>query len=169
VADTERKLLSVAERVKAGRDDVDEKVAQLADKVRQLEKQLGQAQSQAAAKQGGELASQAVEIGGVKVLSAKLDGADSKVLRDTLDQLKSKLGSAVIVLGAATGDKVSVIAGVTKDQTEKVKAGDLVNFVAQQVGGKGGGRPDMAQAGGTQPQNLDAALASVPDWVKGKL
>ncbi|MGH8561311.1 MAG: alanine--tRNA ligase, partial [Nevskiales bacterium] len=170
VSDTEHKLRSVAERVKAGRDDVDEKVAQLADRLRQFEKQLGQLQSKAAAQAGGELASQAQDVKGVKVLAAKLDGADSKSLRETLDQLKNKLGSAVIVLGADAGDgKVSLIAGVTADQTARVKAGELVNFVAQQVGGKGGGRPDMAQAGGTQPENLDAALVSVRDWVAERL
>jgi alanyl-tRNA synthetase len=170
VADTEQKLRSVAERVKAGRDDVDDKVAQLAERVRQLEKQLAQLQSKAAAQAGGELAAQAQDLGGVKLLAARLDGADGKSLRETLDQLKNKLGSAVVVLGAASGDgKVSLIAGVTADQTQRVKAGELVNFVAQQVGGKGGGRPDMAQAGGTQPENLDAALASVRGWVDGKL
>jgi alanyl-tRNA synthetase len=170
VADTEQKLRSVAERVKAGRDDVDEKVAQLADKVRQLEKQLAQLQSKAAAQAGGELAGQAQDVGGVRLLAAKIEGADGKSLRETLDQLKNKLGSAIIVLGAAGGDgKVSLIAGVTADQTARVKAGELVNFVAQQVGGKGGGRPDMAQAGGTQPENLDAALASVLPWVRERL
>jgi alanyl-tRNA synthetase len=170
VADTEQKLRSVAERVKAGRDDVDDKVALLAERVRQLEKQLAQLQSKAAAQASGELAGQAQDLGGVKLLAARLDGADGKSLRETLDQLKNKLGSAVVVLGAASGDgKVSLIAGVTADQTQRVKAGELVNFVAQQVGGKGGGRPDMAQAGGTQPENLDAALASVRGWVDGKL
>ncbi|HXG29643.1 MAG TPA: alanine--tRNA ligase [Nevskiales bacterium] len=170
VADTERKLRCIAERVKAGRDDVDDKVAQLAERVRQLEKQLAQLQSKAAAQAGGELAAQAQDLGGVKLLAARLDGADGKSLRETLDQLKNKLGSAVVVLGSASADgKVSLIAGVTADQTARVKAGELVNFVAQQVGGKGGGRPDMAQAGGTQPDKLDAALASVRDWVAGRL
>ena len=170
LVDTERKLRSVAELVKAGRDDVDEKVAQLADKVRQLEKQLGQLQSRAAAQAGGELASQAQDVKGVKVLAVTVDGADNKSLRETLDQLKNKLGSAVIVLAAAgTDGKVSLIAGVTADQTAHIKAGELVNFVAQQVGGKGGGRPDMAQAGGSQPENLDAALASVLPWVRERL
>jgi alanyl-tRNA synthetase len=170
IADTESKLRSVAERVKAGRDDVDDKVAQLAEKLRQAEKQLAQLQSKAAAQAGGELASQAQDIKGVKVLAARLEGADGKSLRETLDQLKNKLGSAVIVLGAEAGEgKVSLIAGVTADQTARVKAGELVNFVAQQVGGKGGGRPDMAQAGGTQPENLAAALATVSNWVSERL
>ena len=108
-------------------------------------------------------------MGSAKLLAAELDGVDAAALRDLLDQLKNKLGSAVIVLGAANEGKVSLIAGVTADLTSKVKAGELVNMVAQQVGGKGGGRPDMAQAGGTEPAKLSAALKSVPDWVRGKL
>jgi alanyl-tRNA synthetase len=105
----------------------------------------------------------------VKVLAALLDGADSKTLRETLDKLKDKLKSAAIVLATVSDGKVSLIAGVTADATAKVKAGELVNFVALQVGGKGGGRPDMAQAGGTEPANLASALASVTAWVKEKL
>ena len=103
------------------------------------------------------------------MLAHKIEGADPKALRETLDQLKNKLGSAAIVLGTSNGSKVSLIAGVTKDQTNRIKAGDLVNAVAVQVGGKGGGRPDMAQAGGTEPANLDAALESVPDWIRANL
>ena len=105
----------------------------------------------------------------LKVIAHKIDGADPKSLRDTLDQLKNKLGSAAIVLATSNGSKVSLIAGVTKDQTKRIKAGDLVNAVAIQVGGKGGGRPDMAQAGGNNPAALDAALQSVPDWVRANL
>src|SRR5258708_8769571 len=104
-----------------------------------------------------------------KVLAAKLDGEDAKTLRETMDKLKDKFKSAAIVLGAIEGDKVTLIAGVTSDLTAKVKAGDLVNFVAQQVGGKGGGRADMAQAGGTDPGKLPQALASVADWVKQRV
>jgi alanyl-tRNA synthetase len=115
------------------------------------------------------LLSQAQDINGVKVLAAKLDGADAAVLRETLDKLKDKFKSAAIVLASVAEGKVTLIAGVTADVMSKVKAGDLVNFVAQQVGGKGGGRPDMAQAGGTNPANLSKALFSVPGWVKGKL
>ncbi|MEN6584554.1 MAG: DHHA1 domain-containing protein, partial [Sulfuricella sp.] len=122
-----------------------------------------------ASAQGDELMAQAQEINGVNVLAARLDGADAAVLRETLDKLKDKLKSAAIVLAAVNEGKVSLIAGVTADQTGKVKAGELVNFVAQQVGGKGGGRPDMAQAGGTQPENLSQALAGVVEWVKAKL
>jgi alanyl-tRNA synthetase len=118
---------------------------------------------------GGDLAAQAKEIKGVKVLAAQVDGVDGNDLRTLMDQLKNKLGSGIVLLGAANGDKVSLIAGVTADLIGKVKAGELVNFVAGQVGGKGGGKPDMAQAGGTQPANLPAAVASVGAWVEGKL
>ena len=125
--------------------------------------------SELASAAGSDLASSAVAVNGVKILATKLDGADVKALRETMDQLKNKLGTAVIVLSAVDGDKVSLIAGVTKDTTDKVKAGDLVKFVAEQVGGKGGGRPDMAQAGGSDPAALPAALASVEGWVSQKL
>ena len=106
---------------------------------------------------------------GIKVLAARLEGGDAKSLRDTVDQLKNKLGAAAVVLAAVDGDKVSLVAGVTKDETKRIRAGDLVNNVAQQVGGKGGGRPDMPQAGGKDPSGLDAALQAVPDWVRGQL
>jgi alanyl-tRNA synthetase len=122
-----------------------------------------------AASQGDELASQAVDVKGLKVLAAQLDGADAKTLRETMDKLKDKLQSAAIVLGTVQDGKVTLIAGVTADATGKVKAGELVNFVALQVGGKGGGRPDMAQAGGTEPANLPKALAGVSEWVAAKV
>jgi alanyl-tRNA synthetase len=122
-----------------------------------------------AASQGDDLAGSAVEVKGVKVLAAKLEGADVKTLRETLDQLKSKLKSSAIVLASSEGEKVSLIAGVTQDLIARVKAGELVNFVALQVGGKGGGRPDMAQAGGTNAAALPAALDSVRGWVEQKL
>jgi len=166
VAANEQRLQRIADMLKGSRDDVDEKVEQLLDRQRTLEKELRQIKGKMASSQGSDLASQAVEIRGIKVLAARLDGADSQVLRDTLDQLKNKLGSAAVVLAAVNGDKVSLVAGVTRDQTGQVKAGELVNFVASQVGGKGGGRPDMAQAGGNQPENLDAALKSVAGWVE---
>ena len=167
-ADEER-IRRIAELVRAGREDIDEKVVQLVDRNRKLEKELDQLKAKLASAAGSDLASRAVEIAGVKVLASNLDGADPKSLRDTMDQLKNKLGSAVIVLAAVAGDKVSLVAGVTKDQTAAVRAGDLVKFVAEQVGGKGGGRPDMAQAGGNDPAALPGALASVEDWVRGKL
>ena len=112
---------------------------------------------------------QAVDVKGLKVLAARLEGADAKTLRDTMDKLKDKLKTAVIVLAAVDGDKVQIAAGVTADSVGKVKAGELVNFVAQQVGGKGGGKPDMAMAGGTDASKLAAALASVQGWVADKL
>jgi alanyl-tRNA synthetase len=118
-----------------------------------------------ASSQGEDLAAQAIDVKGIKVLVATLEGADVKTLRETMDKLKDKLKSAAIVLAAVDGSKVSLIAGVTGDATSKVKAGELVNFVAQQVGGKGGGRPDMAQAGGTDPAGLPKALAAVQGWV----
>ena len=165
----EQTLERVAHLVKAGRDDVEDKLAQLVDKNRKLEKELEQLKSKLASAAGSDMASTAIDINGVKVLATKLEGADVKALRETMDQLKNKLGKAVIVLASVAGDKVSLIAGVTKDTTDKVKAGDLVKFVAEQVGGKGGGRPDMAQAGGNDPSALPAALSSVEQWVAEKL
>jgi len=169
VAANEQRLQRIAELVKGGREDAAEKVAQLQEKYRSLEKELQQLKGKLASSQGSDLAAQAIDINGIKVLAARMEGADNKVLRETLDQLKNKLGSAAVVLGAVNGDKVMLVAGVTSDQTGTIKAGALVNQVAQQVGGKGGGRPDMAQAGGNQPENLDAALASVPAWVQQQL
>ena len=162
-------LRETEELLRAGKDEVVSKTQQLLERNKQLEKQLSQMSGKLAANRGDELLSQAVAVGSAKLLAAELDGVDAAALRDLLDQLKNKLGSAVIVLGAANEGKVSLIAGVTADLTSKVKAGELVNMVAQQVGGKGGGRPDMAQAGGTEPAKLSAALKSVPDWVRGKL
>ena len=134
-----------------------------------LEKELARMRSKLASGQGTDLASQAVEVKGVRVLAAAVDGADARSLREAVDQLKDRLKSAAIVLGAVADGKVALIAGVTPDLAAKVKAGELVNFVAQQVGGKGGGRPDMAQAGGTSPEKLPEALASVREWVEQKL
>lgn len=135
------------------------------EQVRQLEKELAAAKSKLASAQGDELLAQAVDVKGLKVLAAKLEGADAKTLRETMDKLKDKLKTAAIVLAAVDGDKVQLAAGVTADSVGKVKAGELVNFVAQQVGGKGGGKPDLAMAGGTQPAGVPAALQSVASWV----
>ena len=165
----EQQLQQVADAVKTQPQEAAARVVQILDNVKALEKELAALKSKLASAQGDDLVDQAQDINGVRVLAAKLDGADAATLRETLDKLKDKLKSAVIVL-AATGDgKVSLIAGVTADQTAKVKAGELVNFVAQQVGGKGGGRPDMAQAGGTQPEHLAKALDGVSAWVSAKL
>jgi len=146
-------------------EELTQRILQVQDHVKALEKELAAAKSKLAASQGDELVTQAIDVKGIKVLAATLAGADVATLRETMDKLKDKLKSAAIVLAAVNDGKVSLIAGVTADATAKVKAGDLVNFVAQQVGGKGGGRADMAQAGGTDPSGLAKALQGVPAWV----
>jgi alanyl-tRNA synthetase len=165
----EARLNEAAAALKAPPQEVAQKIAQVMDNVRNLEKELARFKSKLAASRGDELADQAADVKGMKVLAAALDGADAKALRETLDKLKDRLKSAAIVLAAVEGGKVTLIAGVTADLTSKIKAGELVNFVAQQVGGKGGGRPDMAQAGGTSPDKLPEALASVHGWVAARL
>ena len=163
------RLAHVAEALKAQPQEVEARLAQALENAHALEKELARLKAKMATSQGQDLAGSAVDVKGVKVLAARLDGADVKTLRDTLDQLKGKLKTGAIVLAAAEGEKVSLIAGVTQDLVAKVKAGELVNFVASQVGGKGGGRPDMAQAGGTNPAALPKALASVSGWVAERL
>ncbi|MFZ2971314.1 MAG: alanine--tRNA ligase [Ferribacterium limneticum] len=163
------RVAGVAALLKTQPDDLAERVVSILDNVRSLEKELARLKSKLAASQGDDLVSQAADIKGAKVLAATLEGADVATLRETMDKLKDKLKSAAILLASVVDGKVTLIAGVTADLTGKVKAGELVNMVALQVGGKGGGRPDMAQAGGTQPENLPAALASVSAWVEGKL
>jgi alanyl-tRNA synthetase len=155
----------VAGTLKASTAEVPARVQAVLDQVRALEKEVAALKGKLASAQGDELVSQAVDVKGLKVLAATLPGADAKTLRETLDKLKDKLKSAAIVLAAVNGDKVQLAAGVTADATGKVKAGELVNFVASQVGGKGGGKPDMAMAGGTEPAKLPEALASVAGWV----
>jgi alanyl-tRNA synthetase len=167
--DMEAVLGGVAGTLKVLPKDAHARVVSVLDQVRKLERELAALKGKLASAQGDDLVAQAVEAKGAKVLAAKLEGADINALRETMDKLKDKLKSATIVLASVADGKVTLIAGVTADLTGKVKAGELVNMVAQQVGGKGGGRPDMAQAGGTQPENLAAALASVPAWVEGKL
>ncbi|MDQ7015921.1 MAG: alanine--tRNA ligase, partial [Gammaproteobacteria bacterium] len=157
----EMQLMRTAQLLKAPSSEVADKVTQLLEKNRRLEKSLETLKGKMASQAGSDLVSQAVEIGGLKLLVTKLDGVDNKTLRDTVDQLKQKLGSAAVVLATVESGKVKIVAGVSKDQTKRLKAGDLVNQVAQQVGGRGGGRPDMAQAGGSNPSNLEQALASV--------
>ncbi len=158
-------LHGVAATLRAPATEVQARLGQVLDQVKALEKEIAQLKGKLASSQGDELLSQAVEVKGLKVLAARLDGADAKTLRETLDKLKDKLGSAAIVLAAVDGDKVQLAAGVTRDAVGRVKAGDLVSHVAQQVGGKGGGKPDMAMAGGSDARALPAALASVPGWV----
>jgi len=169
VLQQELQLSLVANAVKAQPLEAAAKVGHILDNVKSLEKELAILKSKLASAQSDELLAQAQEINGVKVLAVQLEGADAAALREILDKLKGKLKSAAIVLASVTEGKVNLIAGVTADATAKVKSGDLVNFVAQQVGGKGGGRPEMAQAGGTQPENLATALASVAAWVAAKL
>ncbi len=169
VQDLDAKINAAAAVLKAQPSELTQRIVQVQDQVKSLEKELSALKSKMALSQGDELAGQAIEIAGVHVLAATLDGADVKTLRETVDKLKDRLKSAAIVLASVEGGKVSLIAGVTADASKKVKAGELVNFVAQQVGGKGGGRPDMAQAGGTEPANLPAALAGVKGWVEAQL
>ncbi|WP_455217462.1 alanine--tRNA ligase [Kaarinaea lacus] len=169
IGETEKNLSRIADLLKADPATAEARVRQLLDRGRALEKEVEQLKARLASSQGGDMASQAVEIDGIKVLAAKLDGGDAKSLRDTVDQLKNKLGSAAVVLAAVNGDKISLVAGVTKEETSRIRAGDLVNSVALQVGGKGGGRPDMAMAGGNDPSRLAEALKAVPDWVRSQL
>jgi alanyl-tRNA synthetase len=165
----ETTLGGVAGTLKVVRGEVHGRVTALLDQVRRLERDMAALKGKLASAQGDDLVNQAVDIKGIKVLAAKLEGADVNALRETMDKLKDKLKTAAIVLSSVADGKVTLIAGVTADTTARVKAGELVNMVAKQVGGKGGGRPDMAQAGGTQPENLAAALASVQGWVEAKL
>ena len=165
VSEQEQQLSDVAALVKGDSASVLEKVTALLEKSKGLEKQIAQLSDKLASAAGASLLDSIVEINGVKLLVANVEGTESKALRGMVDDLKNKIGSGVIALGVASGDKVSLIAGVTKDLTGKVKAGELVNHMAGQVGGKGGGRPDMAQAGGSEPQNLAAALDSVTAWL----
>jgi alanyl-tRNA synthetase len=163
--DLESTVHSVAATLKSPAAELQGRLTQVLEQVRALEREVGALKGKLASSKGDELVSQAVDVKGIKVLAAKLDGADAKTLRDTMDKLKDKLKTAAIVLAAVDGDKVQIAAGVTADSVGKVKAGELVNFVAQQVGGKGGGKADMAMAGGTNAAGLPAALQSVQAWV----
>ena len=162
-------LRDIAAMLRGSREDVDEKVRELVERSRRLEKEVQQLKSRLASGQGGDLASQAKDVDGIKVLTAQIDGADAKSLRDAVDQLKSKLGSCVIVLATVQEGKAVLVAGVSADLLARMKAGEIVGAVAAQVGGKGGGRADFAQAGGTQPENLEKALAGVESLVRSRL
>jgi alanyl-tRNA synthetase len=162
-------LVAAASSLKTHPQEVTQKIAQVIDNVRAMERELARLKSKLASSQGDDLAAHAQDIKGVKVLAATIDGVDAKALREALDKLKDKLKSCAVVLAAADGGRVSLIAGVSADLTGKIRAGELVNFVAQQVGGKGGGRPDMAQAGGNDAAQLPQALASVAAWVGERL
>ncbi|HRQ04442.1 MAG TPA: alanine--tRNA ligase [Nitrosomonas halophila] len=165
----EQQLLEIAGALKAAPQEVAYKLSQILDHVKQMEKEIAILQSKLAGLQGSALIEGAQEVKGVRVLAAKLEGANAKTMREALDNFKQKLKSCAVVLGTIENNKVALIAGVSDDLTAKLKAGDLVNFVAQQVGGKGGGRADMAQAGGSMPEKLPQALASVPGWIEQKL
>ncbi len=169
VQQQEASLQQAAGALKAPVQEVTQKIGQIVENVKSLEKELARLKSKLASSQGDDMAAKAVDVKGAKVLAAILDGADSKALRESIDKLKDKLKSCALVLAAVEGGKVSLISGVSADLTSKVKAGELVNFVAQQVGGKGGGRADMAQAGGNDPSKLAIALAAVPAWVAERL
>jgi alanyl-tRNA synthetase len=167
--DLEDTVGAAAATLKAPVAELGGRLHQMVDHVKALEKEISALKGKLASAQGDELVTSAIEINGVKLLAAKLEGADAKTLRETMDKLKDKLKTAVIVLAAVDGDKVQLAVGVTTDTTGKVKAGELVNYLAAQVGGKGGGKADMAMAGGTEPAKLAGALASVQAWVTAKL
>ena len=166
VTRTDQVMRDIAAMLRGSREDVDEKVRELVERSRRLEKEIQQLKSKLASGQSGDLSTQAKDVGGIKVLAAQVDGADAKALRDAMDQLRDKLGSSVIVLAAVKEGKVVLVAGVSADLLAEFKAGDIVGAVAAQVGGRGGGRADFAQAGGTQPENLGAALAGVENLVR---
>lgn len=169
ISASETELKAIGKLVNTERGHLLEKIQQLQHKNRELEKDCQRLMAELASNQGGDLSAEAVEIGTAKLLCRQLQNVNSKVLRETLDKLKSKLGSAVVVLATVEEGKVRIVAGVSKDLIGSIKAGEVVNFVAQQVGGRGGGRPDMAEAGGSEPDKLPQALASVADFVQGKL
>jgi alanyl-tRNA synthetase len=169
VQQQEAKLAGAAQLLKAPVAELETRIAQLQESARVAERELARLKAKAAASAGDDLAGNAVDVKGAKVVAAALDGSDVKTLRETIDKLKDKLKSAAIVLASVSDGKVTLIAGVTSDLTGRVKAGDLVNHVAQQVGGKGGGRADMAQAGGSDPAALPKALQSVERWVGERL
>jgi alanyl-tRNA synthetase len=169
VVRTDRVLREVASMLRGSREDVDQKVHELIERSRRLEKEVQQLKSKLASGQSGDMSAQARDVGGIKVLAAQVDGADAKSLRDAVDQLRDKLGSSVIVLATVKDGKVVLVAGVSADLLARFKAGEIIGVVAAQVGGRGGGRADFAQAGGTQPENLSAALAGVETLVRGQL
>jgi alanyl-tRNA synthetase len=169
VVHTDQVLRDIAAMLRGSREDVDEKVRELVERARRLEKEVQQLKSKIASGHGGDLSSQAKDVGGVKVLAVQIDGADVRSLRDATDQLKSKLGSSVIVLASVLEGKVVLVAGVSDDLVARIKAGEIAGLVAAKVGGRGGGRADFAQAGGTQPENLGAALAGVESLVRSRL
>ncbi len=158
-------LKDLARVLKIAPGAMEDRLLQILDRGKAMEKELEELKSKLASASGDELADSAVEVNGINVLAARMDNVDPKSLRDTVDRLKERLGTSLVVIGSADDGKVRLAAGVSKDLLARIQAGNLVNFVAEQVGGKGGGRPDFAQAGGSQPENLDEALETVRDWV----
>jgi len=169
VEDNDKRLGRLGDLLRVERDNLEVRVEQLLERSRKQEKEIERLKAKLASSVGDDMAGEATDIDGIKVLAKTLDGVDPKSLRETVDQLKNKLGTAALVLATVNDGKVSLVAGVTGDSTDRIRAGDLVNYVARQVGGKGGGRPDMAQAGGNDPASLESALAGVPDWIRGQL
>ncbi len=169
VVQIDQVLRDIAGLLRGSREDADEKVRELVERSKRLEKEVQQLKSKLASGRGGDVSAQAKAVDGVKVLAVQIEGADAKSLRDTVDQLKQKLGSSVVVLATVQEGKVVLVAGVSADLVARLKAGDIAGAVAAQVGGRGGGRADFAQAGGTQPENLGAALASVESLVRNRL
>ena len=169
IESTEDKLQRIAKLLKSDTETVDSKLTAQLEKNRKLEKELLDLKSKLTSSAGSDLIQNAEVIDGISIIARSLDNTDPKNLRDAVDQLKNKLGTAVLVLATVNDSKVSLVAGVTNDTTSRIKAGELANFVAEQVGGKGGGRPDMAQAGGDNPKELESALAKVPQWVRDQL
>jgi len=166
---TDQVLRDIAAMLRGSREDVDEKVRELVERARRLEKEVQQLKSKVTSGHGGDLSSRAKDVGGVKVLAVQIDGADVRSLREAMDQLKTRLGSSVIVLASVQEGKVVLVAGVSDDLIARMKAGEIAGIVAAKVGGRGGGRADFAQAGGTQPENLGAALAGVESLVRSRL
>jgi alanyl-tRNA synthetase len=169
VLHNETVLRDVAGLLRSGRDEVEDKVRELIERSRKQEKEIQQLKAKLASGQGGDLASQAVDVDGIKVLATQIEGADAKSLRDAVDRLKQKLGSSVVILATIEAGKVVLVGGVSADLLGRIKAGDLVGSVAALVGGRGGGRADFAQAGGTKPENLVAALSTVESLVRSRL
>ena len=165
----EDRIDRITVRMKADTETVVDRIEAMLARNRDLERDVDRLKARAAASRGDDLAAQAVDVDGLKVLAAKIDGADSKALRETVDRLKDRLGSAAVVLATVSGGKVALVAGVTKDSTDRIEAGPLANHVARQVGGRGGGRPELAQAGGNDPSAVDQAIRSVPGWVREQL
>jgi alanyl-tRNA synthetase len=161
----DHQLKELARVLKVAPDAMEGRLSQILERSKSLEKELENLKSKMASASGDELAGSAKEVNGIKVLAARLDSIDPKSLRDTVDRLKDRLGTSVVVIGSADDGKVRLAAGVSKDLLSRIQAGNLVNFVAQQVGGRGGGRPDFAQAGGSQPEKMDEALETVQEWV----